>query len=154
MYRDFEDLRENCPAQIKANIAIDFLHDDPERLAALWKATGDDEFRLYLVTAVNNFWDEAVRTKGGKKVPDDGFAIEIELDSYHDPEMGYSLYLDLHAYCGTEAIGDLCWSVFDDAALELTFMKTIADKTRALLAEKTEIEGLHCQVEITEVEET
>ena len=44
MYRDFEDLRDNCPAQIKADIAIDFHHDDPAALAAFWPVTEDGEF--------------------------------------------------------------------------------------------------------------
>ena len=48
MYEDFEDLRDNCPARIRAVIAIDLEHDDDRRMADVWTATGNDEFRLYL----------------------------------------------------------------------------------------------------------
>ena len=39
MYRDFEDLRDNCPFSLRADIAIDLLHDDPRHLAEVWPAT-------------------------------------------------------------------------------------------------------------------
>ncbi|MBK9470727.1 MAG: hypothetical protein IPO18_00365 [bacterium] len=29
MYRDFEDLRDNCPVSLRADIAIDLIHDNP-----------------------------------------------------------------------------------------------------------------------------
>ena len=108
MYRDFEDLRDNCPAEIKADIAIDFNHSDAAALEAFWPSTEDGEFRLSLVQRVSDFFEHEVRRRGGDLVPEDGFAIEILVDSYHDPEMGYSMYLEAHAYCGTEKIGDLC----------------------------------------------
>ncbi len=153
MYRDFEDLRDNCPLRIDANIAIDLLHDDVDRLAAIWPLTTDGEFRLYLTGEVSGFWEDAVRAKGGKEIPEDGFAIAIEFDSYNDPEMGFSLYLDLHAYCGTEQVGEICWSVFDDEAREKEFLDAARRKTLDLLAEKIDISDLHCQVEVTEVAE-
>ncbi len=153
MYRDFEDLRDNCPASINANIAIDLLHDDVARLAAVWPVTGDGEFRLFLTGEVAGFWEDAVRTKGGEKIPEDGFAIDIEVDSYHDPEMGFSLYLELHAYCGTIEISEICWDVFDGEAKEKEFLEVARRKTLDLLAEKADISGLHCEVEVTEVAE-
>ncbi len=33
-YSDFDDLRDNRAAELQADIAVDLLHDDPERLAA------------------------------------------------------------------------------------------------------------------------
>ncbi|PIV80918.1 hypothetical protein COW53_07120 [bacterium CG17_big_fil_post_rev_8_21_14_2_50_64_8] len=153
MYRDFEDLRDNCPVRITANIAIDLVHEDLKRLNAVWPVTGDGEFRLYLNGEVAGFWEEAVRATGGKAIPEDGFAIDIEVDSFHDPEMGFSLYLDLHAYCGDEKVGEICWNVFDDDAREKVFIEHARRKTLELLGEKTDITGLHCEVEVTEVEE-
>ena len=133
MYEDFEDLRDNCPAEIEANIAVDFLHDDLEHLANVWPATGDGEFRLALIQAVTDYWEGAVRDKGGETVPVDGFAIEILIDSFSDPDMGSSLYLELHAYCGTEEIGEICWSVFDDEPLAVAFEKTLTAAVPELL---------------------
>ncbi len=153
MYRDFEDLRDNCPVRIDANIAIDLLHDELDRLSAVWPVTGDGEFRLYLTGEVAGFWEDAVRGQGGDAVPEDGFAIDIEVDSYHDPEMGFSLYLDLHAYCGSEQIGEICWNVFDDEKQEQAFIAAARGKTLALLGEKADTTGLHCEVEVTEVAE-
>jgi len=153
MYEDFEDLRDNCPAEIKADIAIDIEHDDPARLAEIWPATADGEFRLYLNQAISNFWENAVRTRGGDNVPEDGFAIEIIIDSFSDPEMGSTLYLELHAYCGTEGIGDLAWQVFEDDELERRFAGELAARVPGLLQEVTGAEGVRCVVEVTEVEE-
>lgn len=153
MYRDFEDLRDNCPVRIDANIAIDLLHDEVERLAAVWPVTADGEFRLYLTGEVAGFWEDAVRTAGGEAIPEDGLAIDIEVDSYNDPEMGFSLYLDLHAYCGTEKVGEICWNVFDDEKREKEFLEVARRKTLDLLAEKADISGLFCEVEVTEVAE-
>ena len=70
MYEDFDDLRENCPAEIKADIAIDIEHDDTAQQAEIWAATSDGEFRLYLNSAVSNFWEAEVRNSGGNDVPD------------------------------------------------------------------------------------
>lgn len=153
MYEDFEDLRDNCPAEIKADIAIDIEHGDPERLAEIWATTEGGEFRLYLNGAVGEFWENEVRTRGGGAVPDDGFAIEIMIDSFSDPEMGSTLYLELHAYCGTEGIGDLAWRVFEDDRLERRFAAMMADKVPELLADATDASGVSCVVEVTEVEE-
>jgi hypothetical protein len=153
MYEDFEDLRDNCPARIRALIAVDFSHDDPERLDAVWPATADDEFRLYLTGAVRDFWEHEVRTRGGAAVPDDGFAIEIGVDSYTDRDMGSSLYLELVAYCGTEGIGDLAWKVFDDDPLERRFAARMAGEVVRLLGEVTDAGGIRAEVEVTEVEE-
>jgi len=153
MYEDFEDLRENCPAEIKADIAIDVEHDDPERQGAIWAATADGEFRLYLNSAVSEFWETEVRSRGGNAVPDDGFAIEIVLDSFTDKEMGSTLYLELHAYCGTEGIGDLAWKVFEDDALERRFSRMMEAKVPGLLSDVTDASGMTCVVEVTEVEE-
>jgi len=75
------------------------------------------------------------------------------VDSYHDPEMGFSLYLDLHAYCGDEKVGEICWSVFDDEKREKQFLEAARRKTLELLAEKADTTGLHCEVEVTEVAE-
>ena len=65
MYEDFEDLRDNCPAEIKALIAVDLMHDDQEKLDAVWQVTADGEFRLALNQAVTDFWEKAVRDEGG-----------------------------------------------------------------------------------------
>lgn len=154
MYEDFEDLRNNCPTAIKAAIAIDFMHDDQDQLDALWPMTADGEFRLALNQAVTDFWGNAVRDKGAGSVPVDGFAIEILFDSYTDPDMGSSLYLELHAYCGTEGIGNLCWTVFDDEDRTVKFEKTFAALVPEIMAKWAPGSGVRCEVELTEVEET
>lgn len=155
-YYDFEDLRDNCPAELQADIAVDLLHDDPERLDAAWPATGDGGFRLALTQAVADFWEaalhEAAKAKG-RTIPEDHFAIEILVDSYADPDMGHTLLLELHAYCGTEAVGELCWDVFDTAAVETRFCREFPRKTLDLLSGHTDAAGLTCEVEVTEVAE-
>jgi hypothetical protein len=153
MYKDFDDLRDNCPAEIKAEVAVDFNHDDPERLKEFWPSTEDGEFRLSLVQRVSDFWEREVRAKGGDRVPDDAFAIEIQVDSYHDSEMGYSMYLELHAYCGTEGIGDLAWSVFADDDVEAEFRRVLPGRAADLLGRLFPGSGVTCTVEVTEVEE-
>ena len=153
IYEDFEDLRDNCPAEIKAAIAIDFLHDDQDHLDALWPITADGEFRLALNQAVTDFWENAVRDQGAGSVPVDGFAIEILLDSYTDPDMGSSLYLELHAYCGTEGIGDLCWKVFDDEDRAVEFGKTFTGRVAEIFGKRAPGSGVRCEVELSEVEE-
>jgi len=153
MYEDFDDLRDNCPVEIMANIAIDFLHDDQEKLDAAWPSTADGEFRLALNQAVTDFWEKAVRDKGAGSVPVDGFAIEILLDSFTDPVMGSSLYLELHGYCGTEGIGELCWKVFDDEDRAVAFEKEFAEVVPEILARWAPDSGVWCEVELTEVEE-
>jgi len=153
MYEDFEDLRDNCPAEIKAEIAMDLIHDDPLHLAEVWPAVEDGEFRLSLVQAVTDFWEKEIRSKGGKNVPEDGFAIEIVVDSYSDQDMGSSLYLELHAYCGTEGIGDLAWDVFEDDKIERRFASDMAAQVPLILEKTAPGAGLACEVEVTEVEE-
>jgi len=154
MYEDFEDLRDNCPAEIKADIAIDLEHDDLNRLDEIWPTTTDGEFRLYLNSAVSNFWENEVRGRGGQTVPEDGFAIEILIDTFTDPEMGSTLYLELHAYCGTEGIGDLAWQVFADDKLEREFARVMAAKVVELLQDANPgADGIRCEIEVTEVEE-
>ncbi len=153
MYEDFEDLRDNCPAEIKALIAIDLMHDDQAKLDEVWQLTADGEFRLALNQAVTDFWENAVRDKGGDSVPVDGLAIEILLDSFTDPDMGSSLYLELHAYCGTEGIGELCWKVFDDEARAVAFEKEFSVKVMEILARWAPDSGVRCDVELNEVEE-
>ncbi len=153
MYEDFEDLRDNCPAEIKADIAIDIEHDDAGRLEKIWPATQDGEFRLYLNGAVSEFWENEVRTRGGAAVPDDCFAIEIVIDTFSDPEMGSTLYMELHAYCGTEGVGDLAWKVFEDDKIERRFARQLAAKVPGLLAEVAKADGVRCTIEVTEVEE-
>jgi hypothetical protein len=153
MYEDFEDLRDNCPAEIKATVAVDFLHDDQDQLDSVWPVTGDGEFRLALNQAVTDFWEKAVRDKGAGSVPVDGFAIEILIDSFTDPIMGSSLYLELHAYCGTEGIGELCWKVFDDEDRAVAFEKEFSERVPEILAKLAPDSGVRCEVELTEVEE-
>lgn len=65
MYRDFEDLRDNCPVSLRADIAIDLIHDNPHRLAEAWPATADGGFRLALTDAVTRFW-EGTRCASGR----------------------------------------------------------------------------------------
>ena len=153
MYEDFEDLRDNCPAEIKASIAIDLDHEDQAKLDEVWPVTGDGEFRLALTQAVSDFWENAVRDTGGDSVPVDGFAIEILLDSFSDPVMGSSLYLELHAYCGTEGIGELCWKIFDDEERALAFEKEFSARVPEILAKWAPDSGVRCDVELNEVEE-
>jgi hypothetical protein len=153
MYEDFEELRDNCPAEIMATVAIDFLHDDQGQLDTLWPAIGDGEFRLALNQAVTDFWEKAVRDQGAGSIPVDGFAIEIQIDSFTDPVMGSSLYLELHAYCGTEGIGEICWKVFDDEDRAVVFEKEFASRVPEILAKWAPDSGVRCEVELTEVEE-
>jgi len=153
MYKDFEDLRDNCPAEIKAEIAVDFTHPDPAQLAEFWPRTEDGEFRLSLVQRVSDFWEREIRQRGGNSVPDDGFAIEILVDSYHDQEMGYSLYLELHAYCGTLGIGDLAWKVFENDELEAEFGKVLPGQVADLIGRLFPGSGVSCSLEVHEVEE-
>lgn len=153
MYRDFEDLRDNCPVSLRADIAIDLTHDDPRHLAATWPATADGGFRLALTDAVTRFWEDEVRQRAGGKLEDDALAIEIMVDSYTDPDMGSSLYLEMHAYCGTEGVGDLCWRVLDDDELELRFGAAMSARVVELLEAVAPGHGLGCVVEVTEVEE-
>jgi hypothetical protein len=155
-YKDFDDLRDNCPAEIQADIAIDLLHDDADRLAAVWPATHDGGFRLALTQAAADYWEAAVKAAAatvGRSLPEDHFAVEILVDSYADPDMGHTVLLELHAYCGTEQVGELCWDVFDDAAVETRFCKGFPERVLALLAEHTDTAGLGCDVELTEVAE-
>ena len=151
MYEDFEDLRDNCPAEIKADIAIDFHHPTPANMAEIWAVTGDGEFRLSLVQKVSDFWEGLVRTKGAGRVPEDCLAMEILVDSYNDPEMGHSMYLELHAYCGTEEVGELCWSVFDKEELAVKFEKQMATEVPALVGKWVSDSGLRCAVELSEI---
>jgi hypothetical protein len=153
MYEDFEDLKAHCPAEIKATIAIDFLHADRKKLDVVWPSTGDGEFRLVLVQAVTAFWENAVRDQGDGSVPSDGFAIEIVVDSFSDPVMGSTLYLEVHAYCGTESIGELCWEVFDDEDRAVAFEKEFSARVPEILARWVPDSGVRCEVELTEVEE-
>ena len=153
MYEDFEDLRDNCPVEIKADIALDFFHDDMDKLIAFWPFTGDGEFRLYLTQRVTDFWEKAVRARGGERVPEDCLAMAILVDSYQDTEMGHSLYLELHAYCGTEFVGELTWDTFDEQALEDEFMKILPGQVADLVAQMSPAPGIRCEVEISEVAE-
>ena len=153
MYKDFEDLRDNCPAGVKADIAIDFIHNEPSRLQKFWPKPEDGEFRLSLVQRVSDFWEQEVRKRGGEKVPEDGFAIDIQVDSYQDTEMGYSMYLELQAYCGTEEIGELAWAVFADDDLEAEFRKVLPGRIADLLGRLAPGSGVTCEIEVTEVEE-
>ncbi len=153
MYKDFEDLRDNCPFSLRADIAIDLDCDDPRHLAEVWPATADGGFRLALTDAVTRFWEDEVRGRAGGKLPDDALAIEIVIDSYTDPDMGSSLYLELHAYCGTEGVGDLCWRVFDDDELERRFGREMSARTSELLAAVRPDHGLRCVIEVTDIEE-
>ena len=151
-YEDFEDLRDNCPAEIQADIAIDIDHADPQRLATVWPATADGGFRLSLTQRVSDFWENEVRERG-RDVPDDHFAVEIIVDSYADQEMGHTLYLELHAYCGSEGVGELCWKVFDDDPLERRFAAAMAQEVPKLLGEHVDADGAICNIEVTEVNE-
>jgi len=151
-YEDFDDLRDNCPAAYRAEIAIDLIHPDPAKLADIWAATADGEFRLALTGAAADFWEKEVRARGDN-IPVDHFAMEIVVDSYADRDMGHSLYLEGSAYCGSDAVGDICWTVLEDDALERAFADAMAATVGEILARHTDIEGLACQVEVTEVEE-
>lgn len=153
MYRDFEDLRDNCPAEIKADIALDFHHDDPDTLSAFWPLTGDGEFRLYLTSRVSDFWEKAARQRGAGRIPDDHLAIDILVDSYQDPDMGHSLFLELHAYCGSEEVGELVWDTFDDESLEQEFERNLSLQVADLVARMQPVRGLRCEVEISELAE-
>jgi len=153
MYEDFEDLRDNCPSRIKAQVAIDFHHPEQQKLQEFWPQTTDGEFRLSLVQRVSDFFEREVRQRGGDLVPEDGFAIEILLDSYQDEDMGHSLYLEMHAYCGTDNIGDLAWQVLADDDLEKEFSKVIPGRIADLLGRLAPGSGITCTAEVNEVEE-
>ena len=153
MYRDFEDLRDNCPAEIKADIAIDFDHPDKAKLREVWPATADGEFRLSLTQAVADFWEHEVRDAGRDQVPEDGFACEMIVDTYCDEDMGATLFLELHAYCGTDEVGDLAWNVFEDDALERKFAAAMEKKVPGLLECAAPGAQVTCMVEVTEVAE-
>lgn len=153
MYRDFEDLRDNCPAEIRADIAVDFDHPDPDQLREVWPAVSDGEFRLALTQAFADFWEHEVRDAGRDQVPEDGFACEMIVDTYRDDEMGSTLLIELHAYCGTEEVGELAWSVFEDDALERRFAAEMEETIPALLEQASPGAGVTCAVEVTEVAE-
>ncbi len=151
MYEDFDDLRENCPVEYQVEIAVDLLHVDADRLDEVWKVTADGEFRIALTQQITDFWEGAVRERGDVAI--DLLAMEILLDSYQDREMGHSLYLEMHAYCGTDGVGDLCWSVLADETLTVRFEKEAAPKFIELLGRWTSTEGLHSNVEVEEIRE-
>ncbi len=75
------------------------------------------------------------------------------VDSYRDDDMGSTLFLELHAYCGTEEIGEICWSVFDDEPLSVAFEKTLTAAVPELLEKTAPGAGLRCAVELTEIAE-
>lgn len=151
MYEDFDDLRENCPVEYVMEIAVDLHHADADRLAAVWEVTGDGEFRIGLTQQVTDFWEGAVRAK--EDVDVDLLAAEVLLDSYHDDDMGHSLYLEMHAYCGTEKVGNLCWSVFESEGEAVKFEKSAPAKIVDLLGRWTGTDGLQCTVEVNEIRE-
>ncbi len=151
-YRDFDDLRDNCPAAFRAEIAIDLSHSDPQRLADIWATTGDGEFRLALTGAAADFWEKEVRARG-TDIPVDHFAMELVVDSYADRDMGHTLYLEAGAYCGSEDVGKICWSVLEDDELERAFATFMVAKAAEILGRHVAVAGLTCQVEVTEVEE-
>ena len=153
MYRDFEDLRANCPVELKADVAIDLQHADAGRMAEIWPMTADGEFRLYLTQRVADFWEGLVREQGGNDIPDDGFAIEIVTDSYADADMGHSLFLELHAYCGTDRVGEIAWNILADDDLEARFQREIPPQVVELLAEHGDMSGLAVTAEVAEVAE-
>ena len=75
------------------------------------------------------------------------------MDSYHDPDMGHSMYLELHAYCGTEGIGDLAWKVFEDDTREARFRKAMPPLIADLLGRLAPGSGVRVTLEVHEVEE-
>ena len=151
MYEDFDDLRDNCPVEFEMDIAIDLNHDDPDQLESIWRVAGDGEFRLALTQQVTDFWEGAVRERGDVAI--DLLAMEVLLDSYEDEEMGHSLYLEMHAYCGTDDVGELCWSVLEDDAMAQRFEKTAPAKILELLGRWVDVDDLHCGVEVDEIRE-
>ena len=153
MYRDFEDLKARCPVTLRADVAIDLQHDDPAALADIWPATTDGAFRLYLVQRVSDFWEARIRDTGGAKVPDDGLAVEIEVDSYADGDMGHTLLLDLRIYCGTAAVGEAAWRILDDDELEARFGRELPGQVIDLLGEHVATAGLRVTAQVYEIEE-
>jgi hypothetical protein len=149
-YRDFEDLRDNCPDAYRAEIAVDLDHPDPSVLNDLWAATIDGEFRLALTGAISRFWEDEVRG-AGSDIPEDHFAMELNVDSYADPEMGHTLYLDGVAYCGSEEVGEVCWEVLSDDTRERRFAAFLVERVEELLAGEPAVEDLVCTVEVSEV---
>lgn len=151
MYKDFDDLKNRCPVTFKADVAIDFQHAAAERLAELWPLTGDGEFRLYLTGRVSEFWEAKIRDAG--EVPDDGFAIEITVDSYADTDMGHTLFLALWAYCGTPEVGEMAWKIFDDDRLEAEFGRDMPGQVLELMSEQADATGLEVTAQVYEVAE-
>jgi len=151
-YRDFEDLRDNAPAAYKAEIAIDLGHADKERLSELWAATTDGEFRLTLTGAAGRFWERNLRLRESD-IPEDHFAVEVVVDSYADPEMGHTIYLDAVAYCGSEEVGEQCWEMLADDDLERDFAAHLIKRVKEFISPHADPTGLECQVEVVEVSE-
>lgn len=151
-YRDFEDLRDNAPAAYRLEIAVDVEHDDPERLAELWSATAEGEFRLTLTGAAGRFWERELRLRH-EDVPDDHFSVEVVVDSYADPEMGHSMYLEATAYCGSETVGEQCWDMLEDDELERQFSQHLSKRVGELIGPFADAAGLRCEVEVVEVAE-
>lgn len=151
MYEDFDDLRENCPVEYVMEIAVDLHLADADRLAAVWEVTGDGEFRIGLTQLVTDFWEGAVRAREDVEI--DLLAAEVLLDSYHDDDMGHSLYLEMHVYCGTEQVGDLCWSVLEDEGEAVKFEKSAPARIVDLLDRRADTQGLRCTVEVNEIRE-
>jgi len=79
LYQDFDDLRDNFPAEIKTTTAIDIENHDPERLIKIWPATEDCEYRLDLTSAISDFWEAELHERGGDNAPYDCFAIEMTI---------------------------------------------------------------------------
>lgn len=151
-YRDFDDLRDNAPAAYRAEIAIDLAHADSGRLAELWAATTDGEFRLLLTGAAGRFWERNLRLRE-PDVGEDQFAVQVVVDSYADPEMGHTIYLDAVAYCGSEQVGSLCWDMLEDDDLERDFAAHLVKRVAEFISPLADPAGLDCQVEVTEVSE-
>lgn len=151
-YRDFDDLRDNAPAAYRAEIAIDLAHDDAARLEELWAATMEGEFRLGLTGAAGRFWERELRLRH-EDIPDDHFSVEVVVDSYADPEMGHSLYLDATAYCGTEEVGEQCWDMLEDDDLERQFATYLAKRVGEIINPLADATGMRCEVEVAEVSE-
>ncbi len=149
---NFDDLQSQFATLLKITLAID-ISGDPEAMATFWPQTKSDQFRLPLLRTACDFWEREVRRSLGEQEPEYWFGIEGIFDSYSDPELGYSIYIELYAYCATKQIGDTAWDLFDNQELE--------DKCLALMLETTRRQGkiiqpqsdLVFEAEITEISE-
>ncbi len=149
----FDELKADYAGMLTLTVALDFNHDEAAAMASFWPLTKSEEFRLPLLRTACGFWENEVRSALGEGTSEYWFAIEGVVDSYDDPELGYSLFLELSAYCASDGIGETAWTVLDDDPHEKRFVELLLETTRRQLkvAGATIEPGI--DIEITELSE-